>query len=141
MASGIYDTFKSGLMKGTYNVNTGGHAIKIALMGVGYSFNASTHALWADVSANEATGVNYSTGGTTITSSVDVSSNVARFKTSGDITWASSTITAYGAIIYDSTASSSPLIAWIDFGGGQSSSNGNFTISWTSQSNIIISLS
>ena len=140
MASGLFDVFKTGLMKGTFNVHTGGHAIKIALMGVGYSFNATTQSAWTDISANEVTGVNYSAGGTTITSSVALSSNTAQFKTAGDITWASSTITAYGAIIYDSTATGA-LIAWIDFGGAQSSSNGNFTISWTSQSNVIVALS
>lgn len=141
MASGLFNNFKSGLMKGTFNLDTGGHTIKIALMGSGYTFSA-TQLYWGStgVSSNEvpATG-GYSAGGNTITSSVDGTTSTAKFLTAGDITWSSATITAYGAIIYDSTAASSPLIAWIDFGGAQSSSNGNFTISWTSQSNVIVS--
>ena len=140
MASGLFNNFKTGLMKSTFNLHTGGHTIKIALMGSGYTYSA-THVFWGDtgVSSNEASGTGYTTGGATITSSV-AGTSTAQFKTAGDITWSSSTITAYGALIYDSTASSSPLIAWIDFGGAQSSSNGNLTISWTSDSNVIVSL-
>jgi hypothetical protein len=128
-------------MKGIFNLHTGGHVIKIALMGQGYTY-AATHVNWTDsgVSSNEiASGNGYTTGGATITTSVSGTTSAA-FNTSGDIVWSNSTISAYGAIIYDSTATNSPLIAWIDFGGVQSSSNGNFTISWTSQGNIIVSI-
>lgn len=141
MASGIYNVFKTGLMKGTFNLHTGGHTIKIALMGSGYTYSAA-HAGWGTtgVSSNEvAAGNGYTAGGATITSSVG-GTTTATFNTGGDITWSNSTITAYGAIIYDDTDGTKSLIAWIDFGGAQSSSSGNFTISWTSQSNVIISL-
>jgi len=49
-----------------------------------------------------------------------------------DTTWASSTITARYAVVYASTgtASTSPLIGYVDFGSDQSSTNGNFTITW-----------
>ena len=49
-----------------------------------------------------------------------------------DVTWATSTITARYAIIYKSTgtASTSPLIAYVDFGADVISSAGNFTITW-----------
>jgi hypothetical protein len=67
-----------------------------------------------------------------------------------DVTWSSSTITASGAIIYvsgynsgettASTARNDPtaigksfLVAFVDFGGNQSSSNGTFRISWNSE--------
>ena len=49
-----------------------------------------------------------------------------------DTTWASSTITARYAVIYDSTgtSSTSALIGYVDFGSDQASTNGNFTITW-----------
>ena len=48
-----------------------------------------------------------------------------------DPSWASSTITARGAVIYQSNGGASsgdPLICYLDFGSDQSSSNGSFTI-------------
>jgi len=50
-----------------------------------------------------------------------------------DVTWSSSTITARYAVLYnDSGASnaSKALIGYVDFGSNQSSTNGNFTITW-----------
>jgi len=50
-----------------------------------------------------------------------------------DTTWSSSTITARYAVIYDAspaTNATRPLIGYVDFGSDQSSSNGNFTITW-----------
>ena len=50
-----------------------------------------------------------------------------------DQTWTSSTITARYAVVYDATPATNatkPLIGYVDFGSDQSSSNGNFTITW-----------
>lgn len=57
-----------------------------------------------------------------------------------DVTWSSSTITAaYAALYWDSgTPATSPLIAYVDFGGDQSSSNGNFTVAWDSTGILVI---
>lgn len=50
-----------------------------------------------------------------------------------NVTWTSSTITARYALIYDNTpATNKPLLGYVDFGADQSSSNGNFTITWAS---------
>jgi len=52
-----------------------------------------------------------------------------------DTTWSSSTITARSAVVYyDSGASNAAkaLIGYVDFGSDQSSTNGNFTITWDS---------
>ena len=52
-----------------------------------------------------------------------------------DVTWASSTITARYGVLYKDTGTSttSPLIVLVDFGQNESSSNGNFTVQWSTQ--------
>lgn len=136
--TGIYNNFKSGLMKGTFNLNSGGDAIKVALMGNFFVFNAS-HLWWTDISSNEVTGINYTTGGITLAGqTVTIPNQTAIFKAS-NVTWPSSTLTAYAAVLFDLTATHHPLICSFDFGSAQVSSNGNFTITWSS--NGIITLS
>lgn len=78
---------------------------------------------------------NYATGGATLATKAltyTAGTNVIMLD-ADDVQWANSTITAAFAVIYDSTpgsAAANPLIAWVDFGGNQSSSSGNFTITW-----------
>jgi hypothetical protein len=130
MASGIYNTFKAELMKGTFNLGTSGDTIKVALMTTTHAFT-STHDAWANVSANEVTGTGYTAGGQALANqavTVDDANNRGKWD-ADDLTWANSTITAYHAVIYD-TSASNYLIGSIDFGGAQSSSSGNFIIQW-----------
>ena len=84
--------------------------------------------------ANEhgATG-NYATGGASITKANmaptdDDTNNWAYFDITEDVTWASSTITARYATLYNDTHATKGLICQFDFGSDKSSSNGNFTI-------------
>lgn len=74
---------------------------------------------------------NYATGGATLTSpafSYTANTNVWAF-TSDAASWASSTITARYAIIYDSTpAANKPQLCYIDFGADVTSTNGTFSV-------------
>jgi len=54
-----------------------------------------------------------------------------------DEAWTSATFTAFHAVIYD-TSVTNDLIASIDFGGGQSVTNGTFTIQWAAAGIITI---
>lgn len=108
--------------------------IKVALVTSSYTPNQDTHDYWDDVSANEASGTGYTAGGATLgskTLNYTSGSNLWTFD-AADVSWTSSTITARYAVIYDSTgtSSTSPLIAYVDFGSDQSSSAGTFTIAW-----------
>lgn len=128
MASGIYNNFKTELMKGTFDLVN--DTVKVALMNTSHAFTP-THDTWANVSANEVTGTGYTTGGQTLqtkTVTVDDANNRGVWD-AADLTWANSTITAYHAVIYDTSASDA-LIGSIDFGGAQASSSGNFIIQW-----------
>ena len=110
--------------------------IKVALLTSSYTPSQDTHDYFNDVSTYEVTGTGYTAGGSTLaskTATYDSATNVIVLD-AADVTWSSSTITARYAVVYDSTgtASTSALIGYVDFGSDQSSTNGNFTITWDS---------
>ena len=74
-----------------------------------------------------ATGGGYTAGGNTLTTVAPTSSGTTAFLDFNDTTWSSSTITANGALIYNSTQSNK-AVAVLAFGSDKSSSGGNFTI-------------
>lgn len=110
--------------------------VKVALVTSTYTPDQDTHDYWSDVSANEASGTGYTAGGqalTTKTVTYDAATNVTKFD-ADDVSWANSTITARYAVVYvdTGTATSSPLVAYVDFGSDQSSSSGTFSVVWDS---------
>lgn len=134
MASKLYGNF---LLKAlNKEVDFDSDTIKVALLTSSYTPNQDTHDYFNDVSANEVSGTGYTAGGITLaskTATYDSGTNVIVLD-AADVTWSSSTITARYAVVYGSTgtASTSPLIGYVDFGSDQSSTNGNFTITWDS---------
>jgi len=135
MPSKLYGNFlKQALNK---EIDWDSDTIKVALLSSSYTPNQDTHDYYDDVSANEVTGTGYTTGGITLgsmTSTYDGTNNVIVLD-AADVTWSSSTITARYAVVYDdtpATAGTKPLIGYVDFGSDQSSTNGNFTITWDS---------
>jgi hypothetical protein len=134
MASVVYNSFKKKIMDGSIDLDT--DTIKVALVTSSYSPDIDSHDFFDDVT-NEVTGTGYTAGGATlgsVTVTADNTDDEGVFD-AADTTWSSSTITARGAVIYKSTGtdSTSPLIAYIDFGADKSSSSGNFTIQWNSE--------
>jgi len=111
--------------------------IKVALLSSSYTPNQDTHDYFDDVSTYEVSGTGYTTGGNTLASKTltyDGTNNVIILD-AADTTWGSSTITARYAVVYDdsgATAGAKALIGYVDFGSDQSSTNGNFTITWDS---------
>lgn len=82
---------------------------------------------------NEVTGTGYTAGGATLASKTEVITAQVKALDAADVTWASSTITARYAYIYDdgpATDATKPLLAYVDFGADMSSAGGNFTITW-----------
>ena len=134
MASKIYGNF---LLKAlNKEVDFDSDTIKVALLTSSYTPNQDTHDYFNDVSTYEVTGTGYTQGGITLaskTATYDSGTNVIVLD-AADVTWSSSTITARYAVVYDSTgtSSTSALIGYVDFGSDQSSTNGNFTITWDS---------
>lgn len=118
-------SFKQGLMQGLHDFdNPGGHTFKIALYTSAATLGASTTAYSA---TNEITGTAYVAGGNTLTAITPTSSGTTAFTDFADTTWPSSTITANGALIYNSNSSNASTVV-LAFGSDKSSSNGDFTI-------------
>ena len=135
MPSKLYGNFlKQALNK---EIDWDSDTIKVALLSSYYTPNQDTHDYWDDVSSNEVTGTGYTTGGIALsskTSTYDGTNNVIVLD-AADVTWSSSTITARYAVVYNdsgASAAAKALIGYVDFGSDQSSTNGNFTITWDS---------
>lgn len=109
--------------------------IKVMLVGSAYSPNQDTHDYLDDVVGNEVSGTGYTAGGVSLTgktNTYDAATNTIVLD-AADVTWPNSTVTARYAVIYNNSGASNatkPLIAYVDFVSDQSSTAGNFTITW-----------
>ena len=133
-------SFKSELMLGVHDFRaSGGDTFKLSLYTSSATINADTTAY---TTVNEVTGAGYTAGGAglvnlgVVTSNTSTSTGVG-YTDFSDLTFASSTITARGALIYNSTPSAeaadntpltNPAVAVLDFGSDKISNDGNFTI-------------
>jgi hypothetical protein len=131
-------SFKKELLEAVHNFkNSGGDTFKIALYTSSASLGAATTAY---ATTNEiADGNGYSTGGNTLTRVDPSSSGTTGFTDFANTTWSSATITARGALIYNSS-DSDKAVAVLDFGADKTSTSGDFTIQFPAAdaSNAII---
>jgi hypothetical protein len=120
-------SFKVQLLSGAQNFNTGTTKVyKIALYTSAATLDASTTD-YSSTTNEVANGGGYTTGGETLTvTQVPTSSGTTAFIDFADVTWSSATITARGALIYNSTDDTA--VAVLDFGSDKSSTDGDFTI-------------
>jgi len=137
--SALCTSFKQEILVGTHNFTaSSGNTFKLAL----YTNSASpTAATTAYSTGNEVSGTGYSAGGGTLTSVTPTTSSTTAFCDFADLTFSSSSITARGALIYNSSASNK-AVAVLDFGSDKTSSSGDFTVSFPTAdaSNAIIRL-
>lgn len=137
ITSAICTSFKQEILVATHNFTAStGHTFKIALYTSSASLGASTTAYSA---TNEVSGTGYSAGGTTLTSVTPTTSGTTAYCDFSDVTWSASTITARGAVIYNSSASNKAVCV-LDFGSDRTSTVGDFTIQFPAAdaSNAII---
>ena len=117
------NSFKTELLGGTHDLDT--DTIKIALYTSSATLDASTTTY---STTNEVTGsTGYSAGGNTLSGAAITLSGSTAIVDFSDTTWSSATITARGALIYNSSKSNR-AIAVLDFGSDKSSTNGDFTV-------------
>ena len=140
-------SFKAEIMLAVHDFRaTGGDTFKIALYSSAATIDANTTAYSA---TNEVTGTNYTAGGNSLTNlGVVTSNNTAStgvgFTDFSDTTWTNATITARGALIYNTTPSANSnanttltnaAVCALDFGSDKTSTAGDFTIIFPAATN------
>ena len=134
-------SFKQELLQGVHNFTSGsgggtttstgsGNTFKIALFTSSASLGAGTTAY---STSNEASGTAYTAGGNSLTNVTPTTSSTTALLDFADSTWSSSSITARGALIYNSSTtagSANRAVLVLDFGSDKSSSSGDFTVSF-----------
>jgi hypothetical protein len=120
-------SFKVEILKGVHNFTaSSGNTFKLALYTNSASFTAATTAY---TTGNEvANSGSYSAGGGTLVSATPVASGTTALCDFADLAFTSATITARGALIYNSSAAGNPTVAVLDFGADKTSTTGTFTI-------------
>lgn len=125
ISQALCTSFKVELMTGTHNFTTStGNTFKLALYTSAATLGASTTAYSA---TNEASGTNYTAGGANLTNVTPTSSGTTAFTDFADLTFSNVTITANGALIYNSSASNKAVCV-LAFGSDKTATAGNFTI-------------
>ena len=135
-------SFKQELLEGGHNFkNSGGHTFKLAMYTNSASFNAATTAY---TTSNEVSGSGYSAGGGTLTRVDPSLSGTTALTDFADLTFTSATVTARGALIYNTTtgggSDTTDTVVVLDFGSDKTSTAGDFTIQFPAAdaSNAII---
>ncbi len=125
ISQALCTSFKVELMTGTHNFTTStGNTFKLALFTSAATLGASTTAY---SSSNEASGTNYVAGGSNLTNVTPTSSGTTAFTDFADLTFSNVTLTANGALIYNSSASNKAVCV-LAFGSDKTATAGNFTI-------------
>jgi hypothetical protein len=130
ITSALCTSFKTELLEGKHDFNaSGGHTFKIAL----YTSSADLGAATTSYSTtNEVVGTGYTAGGVVLTNIDPAASGTTAFVDFADATWTTATITAAGALIYNTTTDggtdTTNAVAVISFGGDKTSTNGDFVV-------------
>lgn len=120
----MVSSFKQQILLGEHDLDT--DVIKLALYTSSATLDASTTVY---TTSNEVVGAGYTAGGNTLTGAAVTLDGTTAVVDFADTSWTSSTITARGALIYNSSKSNK-AIAVLDFGGDKTSTNGTFTINF-----------
>lgn len=124
LIQGPCDSFSLELLSAIHDFST--DTIKMALYSSSAELGPSTTAYSA---TNEATGTAYSAGGVTLSGVALAKSRGVAYIDWTDAAWAASTITARGALIYNSSKSNRAI--WVlNFGIDRISNNSTFTVAF-----------
>ena len=140
-------SFKAEILLAVHDFrSTGGDTFKLAMYTSSATIDANTTAYSA---TNEASGTNYTAGGGTLTNGGVTASNTSTsagtgYTTFSNLTFTNATVTARGALIYNTTPSANgtanttltnAAVAALDFGADKTSTAGDFTIIFPTASN------
>jgi hypothetical protein len=133
-------SFKVEILDGIHNFGTGvvrattaADTFKIALYTSSATLDSTTTVY---TTSNEVVGTGYTAGGNTLTISnvPNSATGTTAWLSFSNTTWSTSTITANGALIYNSTQSNK-AVAVLAFGGDKTSTAGDFTIIFPTANN------
>jgi hypothetical protein len=132
ITAGVTHAFKNEVLLGQHNFTlTTGNVFKIALY-LTAAVLGPGDALYSAGLANQSSGAGYTAGGNTLTNItpvLNVNEGCVSFQPT---TWSTSTITARGAQIYNST-NGLKSVCVLDFGSDKISSAGDFTVTFPAQ--------
>ncbi|UTC29863.1 hypothetical protein BAJUN_02330 [Bajunvirus bajun] len=132
MASVIYDSFMQDLATAGLNMDT--DTFKVALVTSAYVADKGLHDRFNDITG-EVVGTGYTQSGQVSDGTLTLDTALHRLDiTFGNVTWAGSTLTARGCVIYKvgATPALSPLVAYVDFGQNVSSTSAAFAVTFSS---------
>lgn len=115
-------SFKQQILLGEHDLDT--DVIKLALYTSSATLSAATTAY---TTSDEVVGTGYTAGGNTLTGATVSLSGTTAYVDFSDTTWTTATITARGALMYNSSKSNK-AIAVLDFGADKTSTAGSFTV-------------
>ena len=123
-------SFKKELLQAKHDFTAStGDTFKLAMYTNSASFTAATTDYTA---SNEVSGTGYTAGGGTLTNITPTTSGTTAFTDFADLTFSTATITARGALIYNTTAGAGTgttnAVVVLDFGADKTSTAGDFTI-------------
>ena len=128
ITTAMCNSFKQELLGGVHDLDT--HSLKIALIKpspTGSFSKATTNYSNLTANSDEATGTNYSAGGQVLDSPAISLSGDTAIVDFADEVFSNLTITAAGALLYNSSASNK-AIAVFSFGSNVASTAGDFTV-------------
>ena len=115
-------SFKQQILLGEHDLDT--DVIKLALYTSAATLSAATTVY---STSDEVVGTGYTAGGNTLTGASVSLSGTTAYVDFSDTTWSTATITARGALMYNSSKSNK-AIAVLDFGADKTSTAGDFTV-------------
>ena len=124
ITSAIATSFKQELVVEGHNLTNGADTLKLALYTSSATLGAGTTAY---VTTGQATGTNYTAGGSALTNVTPTTSGTTAIVDFAALTFGTATVTARGCLIYN-TSNSNKAICAIDFGGDKTSTAGDFTV-------------
>ncbi len=135
MASIIYTSFFDDVAKGNIDCDTDTfycQLVNATYASIADETKKDSHLKRSSVTSNEISGTGYTAGGkaATVTVTKDTANNRLDISL-GAVSWASSTISANGAVYYKRRGgadTADELVAFIDFGGAVSSTAGTFSL-------------
>ena len=121
-------SFKKALLDGEMDFSADtSQTYKIALYTNSASLDATTETY---TTSNEVSGTGYTPGGVALTiSTAPITSGTTAYLSFSNATWADSTITARGALIYQ-TGGTTPAVAVLDFGSDKVTSGDTFQVTF-----------